>query len=438
VLLLFVVSFSGCQPIKGDVSDFMSPPKLTAEQQSIENALNLILGTGKFQLKYPIKGDYRSAFILHNLDSDSGDEAIAFYCPITDNAGTHVMILKKIKNKWQKVNDFNGNGNDVDEIAFGNFYGNGYDNIAIAWTQLTGTDLGLSVYSISGIKYTCVNAFTNMKIVNLNGDNMQDVLLLKLDQTASLISDKDGVLTEIGTAPMDAKVSSYAGIYPTKVDNQNAVLVDGYKGQHGMVTELLTWGNGTLKSPFLDKNQITFTTMLRDVPITCENFFNDGQYEIPSAVELPGYGSITDFSKKLWLVSWSEVSNGALSTPPKFSCVMNNNEGYYFIVPQKWETNGKISTDNISVTVDNSTGDNRWDFNVWDGSKMTHLLFSIVVYTESDWNGNHASGSNLSNTYEIADNNGLVFAAALNPKTSSDPKYLDIGSIKSNFKLILS
>ena len=427
---------SGCQTISGSVTDLMSPPKLTAEQQSIENALNRIKGTGKYELKYPTEGEYRSAFILHNLDGDPGEEAIALYCPITDNAGTHVMILKKTKGRWQEINDFNGGGGDVDQIAFGDFYGSGHDDIAIAWTQLTGTDLQLSVYQAGSKQYyTYGDTFSAMKIVDLNGDGRQDVMLLKLDQAArkayaTLISCKGGNFMQLGTTPMDSTVSGYAGIYATKVDGQNAVLVDGYKGQHGMVTELVLWKDGTLRSPWLDAVQKTVSLTLRDLPVTCEDFYQDGEYEVPSADELPGYAGQTDFSKKRWCITWSNYSGGELK--PQFSSVMNSSEGYYFVIPKKWETDGN-KTD---VTVDNSKSDSRWDFKVWNGTKATDLLFSIRVYSESDWEKLEQSEYDLNGTYELADVNGLVYVAAINTKAASDSQYLSFSDIKANFRLM--
>lgn len=431
---LIMITLSGCQPATGDISDMMTPPKLTAEQQAIENALTDYEGAGKFTLKYPREGDYRSAFILHNLDNDQEQEAIAFYCPNADNAGTHMMILKKIKNKWKKVNDYSSPGNDVDRIDFGDYYGTGHDDIAIAWTQLTDTNLGLVVYSINGDKHTFSGTFSAMKTVDLTGDGKQDILLLTLDQTAkkasaSLISYRDGKLQEIAKTPLDPTMSSFAGVYTTKVDNKNAVLVDCYRGQHGMLTELLTWDNGVMSSPSLDKSSKTVSVLsqfTRTVSIDCADIDNNGSYEIPSAVELPGYADKADYSQKLWRVSWSVFAGGVLSAP-SVSCMSNSAQGYYFTCPQKWAKN--------DVTVDNSAGDNEWIFKVWNGTKMTDTLFTLSVYTESEWQNAKEIG-NMNNIYEVIDNNGIVYVATLNTRAAADPRYLDINEIKQNFRLM--
>jgi hypothetical protein len=432
-LLLSMAMLTGCRPATGDITDLMNPPKLTADQQAIEKALDVTLGKGKYKLKYPIAGEYRSAIILRNLDSDQEDEAIAFYCPNTDNAGTHVLVLKKENGAWKKVDDFNGDGNEVEQIAFGDYYGNGHDDIAIAWTQLTGTDFGLSVYRLDGKKYKYSGTLTDMKTVSLSGGGKQDILLLKLDQvahqaTASLISYKAGRLQDISDTSLDPTVSGYAGIYNTTVDSKNAVLVDDYKGTNGMVTELLTFSKGRLQAPLLDKYKKYVTKTLRDVPITCEDLYGDGVYEIPGAVELPGYDNVTNFNQKPWLVSWSTISGDTLS-PPKYSCVINNTESYYFIFPQKWINSNNVA---VNTTVDISGGDNSWSFRVWNGQKMGETLFSLNTYTPSEWKFISGTAGN----YEITENNGVVYSVELNPKASGAAGYLDYNEVKQEFRLM--
>ena len=436
LLLLLLLPIAGCQPITGDITDLMSPPKLTGEQQAIEKALENTIGKNKFTLKYPMEGDYRSPIILHNLDTDSAPEAIAFYCPIADKAGAHVMILKQIGGRWQKVDDISEEGNEVDRICFGDFDGNGYDDLAIGWTLYTKSGLGLGVYSLSGNKYTKVyrsDYFTDMTTLDMDGDGKTDILLLKLDPSAaqaadrdvaSLVSFKNGRLTEISHVLMDATVSRYAGVYPTKVDGQPAVLVDGYKGAHSMITEILTWKNGQLSSPLYDSSSKTVTQTLREVPITCTDINGDGITEIPVPVELPGYENVSDYSSKMWLIRWSVYAGGQIKT--QFQSVMNSSAGYYFEYPDSWGKN---------VTVDKSQGANDWSFKVWNASaqKMEDTLFDICAVTEDDWN----SMKKGQGSYRLGEDNGIVYAAILGTKNAENaPYFLDVSGIRQNFRQI--
>ena len=435
LIIFFILTLTSCNVATGDITNLMSPPKLTVEQQAIIATLNSNAVGGKNPtLKYPLGGDYRSSFILHNLDGSSEEEALAFYRPENEKAGTHVMILKKISGKWKKTADISGDGSEVDRIDFGDFDGNGSDEIAIGWTLFTGTDLGLGVYSSNGSKFNKINTgFTTMKTVDMDGDGKKDILLIKLDTaaknaTASLISYKDGRLSEIAHAPLDSTVSTYAGIYATKADNRNVVLIDGYKGAHLMVTELVDFKNGLLLTPFDDVNKKIVTATQRDVNIACSDIDNDGIIEVPSAVELPGYANIneTEYDKKLWLVSWNTVANDTLIH--KFSCVINNAAGYYFTYPDKWEQ---------KVTVDRTLGDNDWSFRVWDSSlkKMGNVIFNIYGYSKSEWD--KIQIKTPKNLFELDENNGMVYVVQFTDKqVNTEPYNLDISEIRKCFKLL--
>ena len=433
---LLMLPLTACQTFMGgDISDLMSPPKLTGEQRAIEKALENTIGKGKFTLKYPMEGDYRSPVVLHNLDKDPEPEAIAVYRPAGDKAGAHVMILKKEKGSWRKIDDISGEGQEVDRLAFGDFDGNGSDELAIGWTLYTNTDLWLGVYSLSGSHYTKIfrSNFTEMTTLDMDGDGKTDILLLHLDagqsgtdsgkSVASLVSYKNGRLTEISQTPLDSTVSRYAGLYDTKVDGEPAVLVDGYKGAHSMVTELLLWQNGALTDPLYDASTHTVTRTLRDVPISCAKMSGDGSTEIPVPVELPGYGNVADYNSKIWLVRWQEYADGNMKTV--LQSITNSAAGYYFIYPDSWGKN---------VTVDKTQGSDDWIFRVWDtaSQKMGSALFEIHAYPEDDWNTVRRTGG----LTRLGENNGIVYAASVAGRSAGNAAYyMDIGTIRQNFKL---
>ena len=74
-----VLSFGGCsQTDFANIDGVMSPPKLTEEQNMIYAALEDSVGKN-IRLKYPKTGDYKSAFVMQNIDDEPGEEAIVFY-----------------------------------------------------------------------------------------------------------------------------------------------------------------------------------------------------------------------------------------------------------------------------------------------------------------------------------------------------------------------
>jgi hypothetical protein len=420
---------SGCSILSGDASSLMSPPKLTSEQLAIEKALDGCVGHDKYTLKYSREGDYRSAFILHNLDADQELEAVALYCPNGESAGTHLMILKKTSGKWRKACDFSSSGSDVDKIEFGDYVGAGHDDIAVAWTELTSTNLGLSVYDISGKKQSVAGTFAAMKTVDTSGSGKSEILLLSLDKqsheaSASLYAGRAGALVKTGSAELDPTVGSYAGIYQTKADGKTVVFVDAYKGQHGMVTEVIDFSDGALKCPSIDPMTGTVRAQFtRATPTSCRDINMDGVYEIPQSEELPGYGDRASYADKLWLYKWYTYSQDKLGAQV-CTCVINSSEGYYFIFPQKWAAGG--------VTVDNAAGDNAWTFRLWDGGKMKNILFTISVCSADDWNSRTQTARS---SIEVLENQGDVYTAILGNRIT-DGRYLDISDIRQNLRMI--
>ncbi len=78
VLLLMLLPLSGCNGNLLTVEGAMQPPRLTEQQNAIYEALKAQVGSN-IQLKYPQTGEYRSAFVFKNIDSEPTNEAIVFY-----------------------------------------------------------------------------------------------------------------------------------------------------------------------------------------------------------------------------------------------------------------------------------------------------------------------------------------------------------------------
>lgn len=435
--LFLMVALSGCTVVSTDVTALMSPPKLTKQQQAIEQALSSALGGASYTLRYPHNGDYRSSFVLHSFDHGVTNSALAFYAPSKEKNGTHVMVLRQVNRKWQEVCDISGDGNEVDRILFGDFDGNGAEELAIGWTSFTSTDMTLGVYAFHGSKYEKIyrDTYTKVARVSMTGADKDDLLLLKLDgsdkkASALLVSAVSGSLTTVGQAPLDSTVTGYAGLYPTEEDGSPAVLIDSRKGSDAMVTEMVLWKNGILTSPLYDESQKTASAeTLREVSINCQDIDGDGSLEIPVPVELPGYEDITSTktTDKIWKVQWMTWKNGGLV--PKLSSVMNNTEGYTFILPDNWDNNTS------NVTVQRENGDTDWAFYEWDPAtrQMGTRLFDLLAYSSDTWATMSTGGSSLQ---RITENDGTVFAYQANPAGASNPYFLDIAAVKQRFRLI--
>ena len=78
VVMAVIVLFTSCKGPILDVGNLLTPPVFFSEQNKIIDALKSSVGN-EIELEYPSGGDYRSAFILYDIDKDGSNEAIVFY-----------------------------------------------------------------------------------------------------------------------------------------------------------------------------------------------------------------------------------------------------------------------------------------------------------------------------------------------------------------------
>lgn len=406
-VLVMAFMLTGCEFATSDISDLMRPPKLTGEQQAVQLALEKVLGA-KYTLKYPLGGEIRSAFIMHDIDGDGKKEALALYCPSSDSAGTHIMILKQINGQWKKFADINGQGNEVESIDFGKYDGSGTQYLTVGWTLFSSTDFGLGVYKLTKTGVDQLfnggsgSSFTEMTVFP-DSSSRDDIMLVKLDSAnklaqARLLQYVDGRMKQTASAPLDSTVSSYAGLYNTKLPGGlHGVYIDGYKGAHSMITELVYVKNGQLFTPFYDITKGAVTSTLRNVTVNCEDINSDGIYDIPFAVELPGYEQV-NYDKKLWLVRWCDYKGG-----DKYSEIaaqaINFNEGYSFELPNGWDG---------EITAQNNPDKRQWVFRQADGAGTFtgKVLFEVDAFTETAWD--KLKDKNI--YYKAFEQNGSVYA----------------------------
>lgn len=439
-LLLAAALLSGCSPITTDATALISPPKLTREQQAIEQAMEDALGGAQHTLKYPRQGDYRSSFVLHSFDGGVTRSALAFYSLTKDHVGTHVMLLSETGKQWHKVADLSGDGNEVDRVDFGDFDGTGGDELVVGWTSLSSTDLSLRVYALRGGKFETIyrDTYAEMLSVNMTSSQHSDLLLLKPGSSdkqaeAALVGvGNGGALGVVSEAPIDGTVTSYAGLYATTEDSLPAVLIDGYKSEHKsvMVTELLLWQNGRLTAPLYDASQKTASAAtLRDVPIDCQDVDGDGRLEIPVPVELPGYEAVvsSNYNDKVWRVQWMSWTGGVLKS--ELTSVVNSTKGYMFIFPDSWL--GSVQ----SITVRRVSGDADWAFYEWDAAnhKTGKRLFDLYATTETELDQMLDNGGVDA---RLAESGGIVYAVKLAAESADSPLRLTADVVRTQFKLM--
>ena len=100
-IMLFV---SGCGVNMFENADIMRPPGVTGSNAGIRECIERSAGAD-YVLKYPAHGDFRSAVITRDLNSDGTDECMVF-CKSGSSDNIRVIIMSMAGNVWQTDADF--------------------------------------------------------------------------------------------------------------------------------------------------------------------------------------------------------------------------------------------------------------------------------------------------------------------------------------------
>ncbi len=384
-----VLTLSGCNTAI-DMQSHLQPPRLTGDQQAVQETLDEYLSVGEqsqeSRLKYPKSGENRSAILLADLDGDGVEEAIAFYTTAQDET-VHVHFMRRdAKNEWKSGEDIVGNSTEIEEVALADLDGDGGKELLIGWSLYTSADKQLSVYtdtpdgSITTVGDLLYTAFIVGDLTDFEWD---DLLVLRADTATSAVSVtletvQDYLLQTVGSARLDGYVQGFTDVQIAPLaDGTNALYIDCYRDANTLLTELVFWDGQQLVSPFYNTNTNLTNGRVREVKITATDVDGDGTIEVPVCRRLPGYE--TESAKtSLWLTAWNQW---ALSSPTQvqettsFYCIMNLEDGYYFRLPDNYVTIGETGEPESQLTAGYDATSREWSlYTVEEGRPKTLLL----------------------------------------------------------------
>lgn len=441
-VVLAAVMLSGCSATGLNPQNLMRPPRATGEKEDIHQVLESNTD-GNLVLKYPRRGDYRSAIILRDLSGDKNEEAVALYQSGASNgsdaAGITIGFVAKSDGEWKEIASFTNAAAQVDKICFGDVNKDGKDEAVVGWgSGLTGTAT-ICVYSVddgkvSELSYT--QPYSEMVVGDFVGNGSEQIftsVITNGDQTAiaRLLQITDNMVETLGSAHMDTGVTRYVSITAGLInEKQFGVVLDGAKGAGTFVTELLYWDreNKLLKAPFFDAGTLSSNYTLRNTSAISMDINNDKIIEIPIVNLLPGYPAPAP-DETGYLTNWHRYESKDNSMVRAMSMVINREDSYWFLIPDMWR--GKITTqtdrESDSMTFYEWVTDQEGKNGAYGAA-----LLKLQVFTEKAWN----DGGNTANFSKLTEQNGMVYAASiLQPDNALS---LSISDVKSSFKLISS
>lgn len=389
----FIIPFlAGCSFKIRQVETIMRPPKIQGKYSGLQEALEKAVGKD-ILLKSPETGNYRSAFILQNIDDDDTEEALAFYVKNDEKTTVHLNVLDLTDDEWVSVNDVSGSGDSVYFVDFINMDDRNGPEIIVGWSLFEGkSNKMLTVFSTTetggglSVKAVSSEAFTIMKPLDLDSDGCDEILTVITDTSSDVPRSfarmlkmlPDGTIKLAGETRLDGNVGSYGSVQTEKVSDKYPlrVYIDANKGETQMITEVIYWDSEKkmLVAPLLDSLTLLNLRTWRSVGIPSSDINNDGVIEIPAQVDESK--ALTEENilfepAHFYTLKWLQLNEHGEAKDVLLSAV-DFSLSYMFVIPDKLLN---------SVTMKSYTDNNRWDVFSTDSGG---LLFTIDAFTDKE------------------------------------------------------
>lgn len=336
------LALSGCASFGVEVETQLRPPLATGEQGLVETALAEYMASRltqeKYVMKYPRGGENRSAFLLADLDGDGHDEALAFYYVSTENAVTHVNLLRQSEGKWVSVDDHEGRGTEIDSVCFGDVDGDGTKELFVCWDMYSAHTYQMSMYALGGnrISEKFFTGCARVAVADLTGDGRDDCVVLDAGTdalSARLWTMNDGTMEELGEGVIGGYAGRISAVHtiPMADGSRCALLMDCANGEF-MYTTLIYWNGVSLAAPLYNADTGSCENY-RPVTVPCGDTDRDGVWEWPVCTDMTPDDetrALSDPTRYFTTFrSWDESADRAVD---KFSCIYNHIDGYYLLV----------------------------------------------------------------------------------------------------------
>ena len=351
---------SGCS--SASVEELLSPPRLDGEQTEIYNALKTYTN-GDIILKYPRSGQYRSAFVIKNLDNEYSDEAIVFYeMPnVSDGSSLRMNFLDRQNGKWVSVYDFAASASEVESIMFGDL-GDGAVTILVNYLVTSTTDRSTSVITYKGGRprelLNIRNIYTDK--LDANGDGIDELFTVSADRgsgnaLAGIYGWTDNMFGAKGTITLNSGFSGIKSVICGKCcegEDTHAVFVDYSSSDGSFGTDAVMHVTGAyFVSPALDPMTAIRKSNSYTPYIPCGDPDGDGFIEVPVSEPFPAYAD-SPVSEQINMTLWYTLTNRGLSKELKFRSFVGTKGDYIMMFPENWNehVNANVSISESTVT----------------------------------------------------------------------------------------
>ena len=425
---MMIFTLCGCDFMTADTAELLSPPELSGDMHPISEVVEETAPDG-YIMKYPSRGNYRSAVIREDINGDGSLEAFAFYS-VTDK-DVITMYINAIclrDGEWTSAAVQQIVAAGVDKVEFCDLDRDGVKEILVGW-QIYGTsEMQLAIYSLgeNALTQRIFQQYTHFTVCDLDENDINEVLIIKTgsaepNNTAALYSLNESGVTAISSCELDRSAKTVnEPVVETLSTGKPAVYIDMIKGV-GAVTEVLFMEKGSLVNPLFDAQTGETLATLRSVSFNIQDINGDGVMEIPVQQSVPSVAH-SDVNEKLYLTDWCSFNGEVLTN--QMTVMMNVNDGYYLTISPKLI--GKIA---VLKDTENRIRE-IYSYNPEDMSVGTSLLYLRAV-DKADWDSGEYKNIGAQ---EIMNDGSTVFICKISDTAVAQG--FTIEYIRANFKLI--
>lgn len=341
-----------------DDENLLQPPKNTGREAAIQKLIEKA-ARGRYSLKYPKNGEYRSAIITKDLNSDENDEAVAFYRTQLDES-VHMLVMCCVKDEWKTCQDFKTDYTEVDSICFSDYNFDGTLDILAGFT--TSGDINeLSIYNYNPKTAQASEAnfktnYSTFATGDFDGDGGSEIITLTLtsadsEAKATLFDYDKKKLYKLSQCSMDSTVTKYENVTAALLDKKTTGLaVDGIV-DGGYNTQILYYdAKETLLMNYPYTVSKNSNPTFRSYSITSRDIDEDKIIEFPV---IKSSANTADTENIAPVTSWRsfDIKNNKLVED--FRCMNNIEYGYYFKMPENFidATAATLSEDSKTMKI---------------------------------------------------------------------------------------
>lgn len=377
--LLFPLVLSGCM-LTASVEDLYDLPRLPDEYQALGNQIEAILTDGAETIS-PTSGTNLQSVQIEDLDGDGVAEAIAFFRRSNNERPLMICIFREVNETYELAVTIEGSGTSIYSISYVDMNGDGVKELLVSWR--VSTQQALSVYRLEAQEAVLLMsaAYVRYETVDLDGDEMLELVVLRGDETetggsAADYYDWDGAsLLLRSEARLSVAMNELYWMQEgTLESDERAVFVTGRVAGAGdtsrAVTDILILRDGELNNILLSQTTGVSTQVARFSGIQPTDIDGDGATEVPVPAVLPA----TETSAEMWKIYWYNFDeNGAAGR--SVITYHNLTDNWYLLIPDEWDSRFTVVQDNSNA------GEHATRFYSISGRSADKLLFTIYSLT---------------------------------------------------------